>query len=140
VALFNRERAQLPNVRIDAVDVCVDQDQPALERALAGLLHNAAEANATAIDIYVRRDNDWVIVEVRDDGEGIRAEQLAKVCDAFYTSRRADGAIGLGLTLARVLAGEGGLSIDANEPRGTKVCMRLPVAQASELAADPAEA
>ena len=130
IELVAQERAtSLPVFRVDGIDAQVRVDSPALERAVAGLLHNAAEANADTIQIHSRCDGDAVIIEVRDNGAGMPADSRSKAADPFYSTRRAEGNSGLGLTLAReLLRLHGGeLNIAANTPRGTCIELRLPV-------------
>jgi two-component system C4-dicarboxylate transport sensor histidine kinase DctB len=131
IDLLAQERpTPLPAFHRDDVDVEVSVDRPALERAIAGVLHNAAEAQADTIQIRTRQDGDIVIIEVRDNGVGIAADAHSKVAEPFYSTHRADGHSGLGLTLAReLLAMHGGnLNVAANSPRGTCVELRLPLA------------
>ena len=131
IKLAGQERvAGLPAVRVDGIDAPVLVDRPALERAIAGLLHNAAEAKADTIQIQVRGDGDWLLIDIRDDGAGIPAESRSKVAEPFYSTRRSEGGSGLGLTLARELlrAHGGELDIAANTPRGTCIELRLPAA------------
>jgi signal transduction histidine kinase len=114
----------------DADEVKVDVDARAVERALAGVLQNSVDAGAANIDIRVRRSGDSVAITVADDGEGIPEESRNKVVDPFYSTRHSLGNAGLGLTLAReVLRVHGGtLDIAANQPRGARVILHLPVA------------
>jgi len=45
-----------------------------------------------------------VAVEVRDNGAGIPADKVEKVFDPFFTTRRAAGGVGLGLSVAKNIA------------------------------------
>ena len=122
--------ATLPEFRIGALDASLqDVDRTALERALAALLRNAAEAGAATVTLDAQRDGDDVVIDVRDDGNGPAAEDLVRGVEAFYTTRRADGGVGLGLTLAReLLRWHGGtLTLAANAPRGMHAQVRVPV-------------
>jgi signal transduction histidine kinase len=133
IALVKRESAAaLPAFHCDVVDASVSVDLPALERCLAGVLHNAAEAQADTIRIVMRRDGSDVVIEVRDNGTGIGADSQQRVTEAFYSTRRAGGHSGLGLTLAReLLRTHGGkLNVAANPPRGTCIELRLPLTSA----------
>ena len=118
----------LPAFRIDSVDAQLSVDRTALERALTALLRNAAEAGAGTVAITARRDGDALVIDVRDDGAGPTPEDLAHAGEPFYTTRRASGGLGLGLTLAReLLRWHGGaLQLAANAPRGMHVQVRLP--------------
>ncbi|MDR3386070.1 MAG: HAMP domain-containing sensor histidine kinase [Rudaea sp.] len=129
IKLAGQERiGDLPAVCVDGVDAPVLVDRPALERAIAGLLHNAAEADAGKIQIQMRGEGDRVLIDIRDDGGGIAPELRARVAESFYSTRRGTGGSGLGLTLAcELLRAHGGeLDISENMPRGTCIGLRLP--------------
>ena len=127
-ALALEYSGSMPALQIDSVDAQLSVDRAALERALAALLRNAAEAGAVSVALSARHDADAVVIDVRDDGHGPGAEDLAHMGEAFYTTRRASGALGLGLTLAReLLRWHGGtLELRANAPRGLHARVRLP--------------
>ncbi|HZP66504.1 MAG TPA: HAMP domain-containing sensor histidine kinase [Rudaea sp.] len=118
----------MPAWRLDVADIEIVADRAGLERALTGLLRNAAEAGADVVEIGARIDDGFVVVEVRDNGAGFGAEDLGRVADPFYSTRRGVGSLGLGLALAReqLRRHGGGLAIFHNAPRGAHVEMRLP--------------
>ncbi|MDT0303050.1 sensor histidine kinase [Streptomonospora wellingtoniae] len=71
------------------------------------------------------------VVEVRDEGPGIPAEQLAHVFDRFYRvdESRSRGGAGLGLPIsaAFVAAHDGVIGVDSQPGRGTVFSVVLPV-------------
>ncbi|HEY7873363.1 MAG TPA: HAMP domain-containing sensor histidine kinase [Rudaea sp.] len=115
------------------MDTQIVVDRAAFESAIAGLLYNALEAGASAVAIHFRRDEEFVVIEFRDNGAGIPVELRARAVEAFFTTHVGDaGHCGLGLTLAHVLARRHGgtLAIAANNGAGTCVELRLPQALA----------
>ena len=125
---YRQERSTAkPDIIVEGIDDSVCVDRMAIERAISGLLHNATEAGATAIGIRASRDADSLLIAVDDNGHGIADEVRPLAADAFFTTRRAAGHVGLGLTLARIWsrAHGGELSIDAGREDGTRVVMRL---------------
>jgi two-component system sensor histidine kinase KdpD len=107
-----------------------------MEHALANVLDNAAKyARAgTKIRIAARMGNDEVVLDVTDDGAGIRAEDLARVFDAFYRGAGPEGrpasGTGLGLAICRafVEANHGSVeALSAGIGRGATVRLRLPI-------------
>jgi len=121
----------LPAFTVDATSLHLSGDRAALERALVALLRNAAEAGASDVHISARDDNDDIVIDVRDNGAGLDAKGIERVSNSFYSTKRAAGAMGLGITLARELVRKhgGSLSIRANSPAGLHVELRLPGAQ-----------
>ena len=88
------------------------------------LLENAVEAGASRIDLSIREDlqADWMVIEITDDGCGMRKELIEKVLDPFYTTRETRH-VGLGLPLFLEAARrcEGDLVIQSRPGKGTRV-------------------
>ncbi len=109
-------------VSLDAPDQCplVDADAHMLEQGLSNIIQNAltytSRGGRVSIEVGPRERNgeSWVVVEVRDTGPGILAEELPRVFDPFYRGQagrlsKTQGT-GLGLAIARkVVEGHGGL-------------------------------
>jgi PAS domain S-box-containing protein len=87
----------------------VEGDALRLEQVVANLLNNAAKFTEPGgrIRVTAAREEEWAAVRVRDDGRGIPADQLAGIFDIFTQVEpgidRAEGGLGLGLTLVRRL-------------------------------------
>jgi signal transduction histidine kinase len=74
----------------------------ALGQAISNLIANAMvhaypEGTAGQILVTARRDGDQVTIAVSDTGMGIAEENLARIYDPFFTTRRGAGGSGLGL-------------------------------------------
>ena len=82
-------------------------DGARLGQVVINLVHNAALAFDTAslsnnrIDVSTRLDGRMAIIEVRDNGIGIAAENHEAIFDAFFSTRQAQDGTGLGLTISR---------------------------------------
>jgi len=88
------------------------------------LLENSVEAGASRIRLSIREDlqGDWMVIEIADNGCGMKKELMEQVLDPFYTTRRRRN-VGLGLPLfleaARRCGGD--LVIQSKPGEGTRV-------------------
>jgi two-component system, NtrC family, sensor kinase len=75
----------------------------ALQKAWFHLLQNAIEAIGThgILTINLYQQQDYLMVDIIDTGESINPELLDKLCDPFFTTKSAQGKVGLGLAIAK---------------------------------------
>jgi PAS domain S-box-containing protein len=105
--------------------------QQQIEQVTINLLTNACHALRNRTDrIEVRTffDESAVILQVIDTGVGIAPEDILKITEPFFTTRRESGGTGLGLSVSsNIVKNHGGSIAFASEPgKGTTVTVRLP--------------
>lgn len=116
-------------------DARMDAYPGALARVLTNLVENARVhgfANGGPGSIRVSaavRDEDWLELDVADNGCGIPLENHAKVFDPFFTTRLGRGGSGLGLHIVftlvtRVLGGR--IALESPAEGGTRFHIELP--------------
>ncbi|MDQ3364742.1 MAG: ATP-binding protein [Myxococcota bacterium] len=124
-------------------------DPVRLAQVVANLLTNAARYTAPggAISLRARRDGHWIEISVVDNGIGIAPELLPHIFKGFVQGRRssdrAQGGLGIGLTLVENLVALHGGSVtaaSAGEGQGSQFVVRLPVADMPAAARAPAPA
>lgn len=72
-----------------------------------------------------------IMLEVEDNGCGIRPEDRSRIFEPFFTTKREQGTgLGLSVTYALVENMNGSLEIDSAPGKGTRVTIRIPVVQA----------
>ena len=117
----------------------VSGDRTRLTQVFSNVLHNAVKYTPAggSIDVTLRMENRQVVVSVRDTGMGIPPEMLEHIFEPFAqldrSYERADGGLGIGLTLAKRLIELHGGRIEAKSPgrgKGTELLIRLPVTAA----------
>ncbi len=64
---------------------------------------NSVRAGAKNIDIALAEEGEWLTFSVTDDGCGMSAEQVAKLSDPFFTTRKTRK-VGLGIPFLTMLA------------------------------------
>lgn len=68
-------------------------------------------------------------VEIRDNGCGIKTENMEKIFTPFFTTKRGGSGLGMAITLKIVKEHEGLLRIDSTPGEGTSVVVYLPVTE-----------
>lgn len=123
--------------------VVLDADAVRLTQAVANLLNNSAKYTDRGgrIALTVSREADSGVVSIRDNGSGIPPDMLAKVFDLFTqvdrTYSRAQGGLGIGLTLVRSMVDMHGGTVEARSEgagRGSEFIVRLPLAAGGGVA------
>lgn len=114
-------------------DAELDQEQ--MVQVVTNLLKNAIEAmpDGGEITVTLSEKNDWVIMEVSDEGTGIDPSELEKIFEPFYTTKGIGKGTGLGLatTYGVVKMHRGQVEVTSNNdpakgPTGTVFTIKLP--------------
>jgi PAS domain S-box-containing protein len=107
--------------------LAIDSEQ--MRQVWLNLAANALEAigeRGTLTVSWSVRDEDQVTVEFRDDGPGIAADDLRRVGEPFFTTKRGGTGLGLAIALRIVERHGGGLTLDSEAGRGTTARVTLP--------------
>ncbi len=98
-----------------------------VEAALRSLLENACDFARQVVELRVRQEGTFAVLEVVDDGPGVAPEDSAQIFDRFYSTRRPRGGTGLGLALAKAIAeGHGGSLVYERSAERTRFRLALP--------------
>ena len=114
-------------------------DQPAVAlvteedmmEAIDNLVVNAVSYTPSegSVDVYVKRDNTGLILEVVDTGSGIPDEALSRIFERFYrvdkARSRALGGTGLGLAIVKHVALKHGGKVEAESEVGKGSTFRI---------------
>ena len=112
-----------------------------IQQVLLNLALNAMDAVAEAPDdrrtiVLSVRTSEWAVeIRVTDRGHGVQADQLPKLFDSFYTTKRQG--MGLGLSIARTLveAHSGRIWVESWPGERTTFHVELPIAGAKVASA-----
>jgi len=119
-------------------------DQVLVRQAILNLLSNSVKYTPQGGEVRLSgaQDDNWVTIEVEDNGIGIPKSQQSRIFQKFF---RADNVIssgndgnGLGLYLVRAVVNSSGgeVSFESEEGAGTKFRIRLPVSGVEKHAGD----
>jgi signal transduction histidine kinase len=118
-----------------------------LEQLLTNLVMNAVQhafdngQRSGTLRITARAEGELVHLEFADDGKGMEANQLARIFEPFYTTRRTEGGSGLGLYICyNIVTTQLGGSIHCNSTpdNGCSFDIRFPAhMQSASTRAEP---
>ncbi|MGW4020006.1 sensor histidine kinase [Streptomyces sp. NPDC005009] len=133
--LAREEAAGRTGVTVDAEPAEVTGSRGQLGRVLANLLDNGRRHARERVTVTVRREGDWAVLGVADDGEGVAEADRERIFERFVrldaARSRDDGGAGLGLAIARdVAVRHGGTLMASAAPTGGALFeLRLPLAR-----------
>ena len=101
-----------------------------LEQVLLNLVINARDAmpRGGRISIATRRTRNEAMLAVRDEGEGMPAEVVARAVDPFFSTKPQGTGLGLATVDGIVRRAGGRIDFDSAPGGGTTVTVRLPIA------------
>jgi signal transduction histidine kinase len=104
-----------------------------LEQVIVNLIQNACESkDGKKVNLHIRSYNDpetqMVNVSVTDNGNGIPDTKLKHIHDPFFTTKRANGGTGLGLSVSMGILKElkGEMHVDSVEGQGSIFTIKIP--------------
>ena len=115
--------ADSERLRLTLVNILTNARTAVAAKEGASSLRDAISLTTSALE------TGRLLIEIRDRGAGITVEDLGRVFDPFFTTRRTG--TGLGLAISRnIIEGMGGtIAIQSRSGAGTDVRIELPVAQ-----------
>lgn len=115
----------LPPVRGDRIQ---------LQQVILNLIMNGSEAMASITDgsrelivVSQRSGADHVLVAVRDSGASVDPQNVARIFDAFFTTKPSGMGLGLSISRSIIEAHEGHIWAEPNDGRGLTVQFTLPL-------------
>ena len=111
---------------------CIEADPTRVERILYNLLENASKYSPTRseIKVSVRKEPDYAIVEISDQGRGIAPEDQEKLFGLFerFGGPSRGRGMGLGLVVCkRLVEAQGGwIKVDSAPGKGSVFSFALP--------------
>jgi PAS domain S-box-containing protein len=137
--LFLKQKLKQKNINVEKSyppdPIMLNGDENLIQQLLINLILNAIQAIKHDEGLIIIRvnlsgadDNRKIILKVEDDGIGIPDEDIQKIFDPFFTSRKENG-FGLGLFISRIIVEKhaGNLIAQSRKGKGTVMTVEFPV-------------
>jgi two-component system NtrC family sensor kinase len=126
-------------VEIGAGIPSIEADPDQLQQVFINLINNSLDAMPAGGKLIVStaRDDNSVVIELSDTGEGISEDRIDMIFDPLFSTKQARGT-GLGLTIVKQIVAEhnGQVNVESQPGRGTMFRIKLPLRTASAQADD----
>ena len=109
-------------------DPIIKGDSEQIKQVFFNVIGNAADAipDHSEIRILISGDDDFIIVQIIDHGEGIKKENASKVFEPYFTTKKQGNGIGM-MIVHRTMRNHGGeVGIDSKHGSGTIVTLKFP--------------
>ena len=111
-------------------NLIMEGDAGMIQQVLVNILLNAIQASSAdaVIRINAKKKNTNLVIEITDQGEGIKGNDFSKIFDPFFTTKSEGEGTGLGLSISYgIIKHHGGsITISNMETKGVKVTITLP--------------
>jgi len=133
-------------VSLRSTSAWIDGDPTRLDQVIGNLIGNAVKYTRPGgrIGVWVGSEGDEAVLEISDTGVGMSPDVLARAFDLFFQADggadRAQGGLGVGLTLVRQLVELHGGTIRAESGgpgQGSRFTVRFPLSAARPAASPP---
>jgi PAS domain S-box-containing protein len=119
--------------RLDPTLAPILGDASTLQQVLLNLVTNAREAMASGGEIRIETGPatapaGWVQLVINDTGPGISPEELLKVFDPFYTTKKTGTGLGLSVSYGIIQDHHGTVDVQSVPGRGTTFVLAFPAA------------
>ena len=106
----------------------VECDENKLKQVFLNFIKNAVEAmpNGGSIEITVKKENDSISIVIKDSGIGMSKEQLKKLGEPFFTTKKDGNGLGLMVSFKIIENLKGKVYIESELGKGTSFHITLP--------------
>jgi signal transduction histidine kinase len=114
------EAATLPHFRFDPEKI---------KQGLLNIVRNALEAmqEGGTIHVITGSTGEYALLEISDNGPGIREEDLSQIFEPFFTCKGAGTGLGLSITQRIIEEHNGHIRVESTPEAETRFTIELPI-------------
>lgn len=106
--------------KVEKMNLFCDPDL--MKQAVFNILQNAYYAvdYEGLIEVFLKKDGEYIVLSIKDNGHGISRDNLNRIFDPFYTTRDSGTGLGLAITLKIIEAHKGFIEVISEVGRGSE--------------------
>jgi len=112
-----------------AEQLTVNVDSDLMKQAILNIVLNGVQAmdKGGMLTTTIRREDNWIVTEIRDEGSGIPSDLHDKVFELYFTTKKGGSGIGLAQAFQMAQWHHGSLDFESAVGKGTVLRLRLPL-------------
>jgi len=114
---------------LDNNNLKIRGDSKKLYQVFLNLVLNAIESidKDGKVDIILENDDKYLIVKIKDDGEGIEKEHLSQIFNPFFTTKEKGTGLGLSIAFKIIEQHKGRIKVNSKRNEGTEFIIKFPI-------------
>jgi signal transduction histidine kinase len=132
---FVKKQVNVEWISDETQDIHVFADPDRIDQVIVNLIQNAVQFSSSdsSVEVILKKE-EQAVVSIRDDGPGIRQEDIESIWERFYKADRArtkKAGTGLGLSIVKHILDlhQTDIQVESEVGRGTAFTFTLPMAQ-----------
>ncbi len=112
----------------------ITADLNQIRQVLINIFINAAQSMSSGGELTVVTEKvkfkEWIQIQISDTGEGIKEENIKKIFNPFFTTKKREGTgLGLSISLSYIKNHKGEITVHSRPGEGTTFAISLPMRQ-----------
>ncbi|PPS22029.1 two-component system sensor histidine kinase NtrB, partial [Brachyspira murdochii] len=123
------------DIKFDKDNLILKLDERYIKQALINIIQNAIDAmndNKKEIYIKLKTIDNYAVISIKDTGIGIKEEDLNKIFEPYFTTKRHGTGLGLTNVVRIIEAHNGNITIESEYGKGSEVIIKLPLKQENQ--------
>jgi len=120
----------------------VDVNKGEIQQVFLNIINNARDAmmpKGGKLEVKIKKENDNALISIKDTGRGIKKNEMMKLFEPFYTTKREEEnefkgtGLGLSVSYAIVKRHKGRIEVESEEGKWSVFTVRIPTKTTKEV-------
>ncbi|ASJ20341.1 two-component system sensor histidine kinase NtrB [Brachyspira hampsonii] len=127
------------DIKFDKDNLILKLDEKYIKQSLINIIQNAIDAMGDNADdkkkeifIKLKTIDNYAVISIKDTGIGIKEEDLGKIFEPYFTTKRHGTGLGLTNVVRIIEAHNGNVTIESEYGKGSEFIIKLPLQQENQ--------